>query len=247
MGEQGSESGGDAGPRQERVYSMQVFDIVRDSTRLKLLKELHTLLRCRDKAIVELEDAFLLPPQEQSDASSASPATNTKLGRAGDGGAGGGGGTHPASTASTSRAGAAAGWLLLDDGGPLRGRALPRGRGGKGAEPHSQNRELASTAPLPGSQVKDLSSSPVPANLPQRHMPRQGSGILRVRVLPEYREASVASIDSPGRARGPAPSPGTALLRKRRELAQDYRHGAGSLSARASPFHVCAASHDPRP
>ena len=37
-------------------------------------------------------------------------------------------------------------------------------------------------------------------------MPWQDSGILRVRVLPEYREASAASIDSPGRARGPAGS-----------------------------------------
>jgi hypothetical protein len=127
--EHGSESGGDADLRQERVYSMQVFEIVTDSTRLKLLKELHTLLRCRDKAIVELEDALLLPPQEHPDASSGSAATNTKL---------------------------------------------------------------ASTAPLLGSH---------------------------------------------------APSPGTTLSRKRRGLVQDYRHGPGRLSARASPIRVCAASH----
>jgi len=50
-----------AGP-DGRVYSMQVFELVEDRARLKLLKELHTLLRCRDKAIAELEDAFLLPP-----------------------------------------------------------------------------------------------------------------------------------------------------------------------------------------
>eukprot|EP00277_Geminigera_cryophila_P000269 CAMPEP_0179427786 /NCGR_PEP_ID=MMETSP0799-20121207/13629_1 /TAXON_ID=46947 /ORGANISM="Geminigera cryophila, Strain CCMP2564" /LENGTH=769 /DNA_ID=CAMNT_0021202971 /DNA_START=442 /DNA_END=2749 /DNA_ORIENTATION=- len=63
IGRGGGEGTGEKESGKEiRVYSMQVFEIVQDTCRLKLLKELHTLLLCRDKAILELEEAVLIPP-----------------------------------------------------------------------------------------------------------------------------------------------------------------------------------------
>ena len=45
-----------------RLYAMRIFRLDEEDTRLTLLKELHALMRCKDRAVLELEDAFLVPP-----------------------------------------------------------------------------------------------------------------------------------------------------------------------------------------
>ena len=44
------------------MYAMRIFRLDEEDTRLTLLKELHALMRCKDRAVLELEDAFLVPP-----------------------------------------------------------------------------------------------------------------------------------------------------------------------------------------